>query len=304
MILGGEYVNIFRQDQENYDLRVYLDDKRSSSHWALYLQDEFQILNNLKLNAGIRYDHFGTFGGTTNPRIALVYLPFEKTILKLIYGQAFRSPNVYELYYKDGVSAKASPDLNPETIQTGELVLQQYLGLNLWGTAVLYYNRINNLITQEIDPVDKLLIYRNVDKVDGKGLELEVEGKWKNGLQGRVSYALQETKDRETGKILTDSPKHLVKLNGILPVLRKRLFLSMEEQYTSQRKTLAGQYTNGFFITNMTLFSQNYLKGLDVSVSIYNLFDKKYSDPGGPEHRQDKIEQDGRSFRIKATYNF
>lgn len=53
----------------------------------------------------------------------------------------------------------------------------------------------------------------------------------------------------------------------------------------------------------------NYLQpkaphGLELSGSAYNLFDTKYSDPGGDEHKQDSIEQDGRTFRVKLTYRF
>ena len=55
--------------------------------------------------------------------MALIYQPFEKTTLKALYGQAFRAPNVYELYYRDGgLSEKANPKLKPEKIQTYELL--------------------------------------------------------------------------------------------------------------------------------------------------------------------------------------
>jgi outer membrane receptor for ferrienterochelin and colicins len=303
-ILGGEYQNVFRQVQRNYDFSIHLDDQRSSYHWALYLQDEFEIFKNLRLNAGIRYDHYSTFGGTTNPRIALIYSPFEKTILKLTYGEAFRAPNVFELYYQDAETQKPSPDLQPEKIKTLEFIFQQYLGLNIWGTANLYYQRIENLITQGIDPADGLIVFRNAEEVKAKGIQLELEGRWKNGIRGRFSYTLQDTEDKETGETLTNSPTHLLKLNGILPILKEKLFLSIEEQYTSRRKTLAGHHTGDAFVTNVTLFSKSFLKGLEMSASIYNLFDQKYSDPGGGEHWQDKIEQDGRTFRVKLTYRF
>jgi iron complex outermembrane receptor protein len=72
----------------------------------------------------------------------------------------------------------------------------------------------------------------------------------------------------------------------------------------SERKTLANRHIPGFFLTNFTLFNQNVLKGLEISASVYNLFDTRYGDPGGEEHRQDVIPQDGRSFRIKLTYGF
>jgi len=72
----------------------------------------------------------------------------------------------------------------------------------------------------------------------------------------------------------------------------------------SNRKTLAGRHTPGFFLTNVTLFSQHLVKGLEISASVYNLFDTHYGDPGAEEHRQDVIPQDGRSFRFKLTYGF
>jgi outer membrane receptor for ferrienterochelin and colicins len=304
VILGSEYRYAYRQDQKYSEFIPIFNDQRSGWNWAGYFQDEFEILRNLKLNAGVRYDYYSTFGGTINPRLAIVYFPFEKTALKLIYGQAFRAPNVYELYYTDNSTMKPNPDLDPETIQNLEFVFQQYLGFNLWGKATVYYQRIKDLISQQIDPADGSLVFQNVNKVDGKGLELELEGKWENGLRGRLSYALQKAEDRETGEILTNSPKHLIKLNGIVPIWKEKIFLGLEEQFTSGRKTFTGGEAKSFFTTNLTLFSENLIKGLEISASVYNLFNKKYSDPVGEEHLQDKIEQDGRTFRFKMTYRF
>ena len=145
LTLGGAYQDNFRQHQKSYSESPYLfnfDDERTSRIWALYLQDEFVILKNLILNAGVRHDQYSTFGGTTNPRIALIYNPFEKTVLKLLYGRAFRAPNVYELYYQ-GAESKVNPDLNPETIQTYELIWEQYLGIHLRGSASAFYRNDN-----------------------------------------------------------------------------------------------------------------------------------------------------------------
>lgn len=303
-ILGVEYQHVFRQNQRNADIEVYLDDKRRSYSWGIYLQDEFEVLENLRLSLGARYDRFSLSGGTINPRAALVYLPFEKTVLKLLFGQAFRAPNVYELFYSTPASSKASRNLDPETIRTVELVAQQYLGFNLWGSTNLYYQRIDDLITLQRDPSDELLVYRNVNSVEQKGVEFELEGRWENDFRGRVSYALQNTKDHETGKTLTNSPAYLVKLNGVIPLLRDYLLLGLEEQYTSHRKTLAGNHVGGYWVTNITLLNEKLVKGLVMSASIYNLLGKKYSDPGSGEHEQDAIRQDGRSFRFKLTFRF
>ena len=53
-----------------------------------------------------------------------------------------------------------------------------------------------------------------------------------------------------------------------------------------------------------TLLGHALGKHLDLSASVYNLFDKKYFDPGRPEDVQDAIQQDGRNFRIKLTGRF
>ena len=304
LILGGEFQYIFRQDQKNYDLAVYLDERHSSRNWAVYLQDEFEIVKGLRLTAGVRFDHFSlSEKSAMSPRVGLVYLPFDKTVIKLLYGHAFRAPNAYELFYQ-GPGFLPSSGLGPERTRTVEFFLQQYLGFNLWGTANLYYQTSKDIITQVIEPVNGLLMFQNASGVVQKGVEFELEGKWQNGIRSRLSYAVQRTENTETRLRLTNSPVHLAKFNGVVPLMADKLFLGLEEQFTSGRKTLAGNQIGGFWGTNVTLFNQNLFQGLDLSASIYNLFGKKYSDPGAGEHVQDKIQQDGRSFRFKLTYRF
>ena len=305
--LGAEYIDNFCQEQKNYDeapYALYLDDKRKTQNRAFYIQDEFTILKNLILNAGVRYDHYETFGGATNPRLALIYNPFEKTTLKLLYGTAFRAPNFYELYYQDNYSIKSNPGLKPEKIGTYELIFEQYIGDHLRGTSSVFYYNIKDLITQTIDPADGFLVFQNMGRIKAMGLELELEGKWTNGLEGRISYTFQKTKDKSTDEILTNSPKHLAKFNLILPILKERIFVGVEEQFMSHRKTLVHNEADEYFITNLTLLSKKLIKGLEISASVYNLFDKKYGDPGSGEHVQDTIQQDGIHYRLKLTYSF
>jgi iron complex outermembrane receptor protein len=72
----------------------------------------------------------------------------------------------------------------------------------------------------------------------------------------------------------------------------------------SGRTNINGKKADDLFITNVTLFSQNLIKGLDASVSVYNLFDKKYRDPVGAEIANAYVEQEGISVRMKLTYRF
>ncbi len=296
-----------RQDQASWDEEgtVFLDDQRHSKSWGVFAQDEYKILDNLILNGGIRYDRYDAFGGTTNPRLAAIYNPFAKTTVKLMYGTAFRSPTVYELYYDDGgYTAKQSPDLDPETIDTYEVVLEQYLTRQILGSVSGFYYEMDDLIAQKIDPTDGLLIFENLDQVKAQGVEFELDGKWDNGWKSRLSYALVHTEDGETGEKLENSPRHLVKGNLIIPIVKEKLFAGLEMQYNGDRKTLADHHTDDYLISNMTLTCLNLREGLEISAGIYNVFDKHYGYPGFAEHTQDIIEQDGRSFRVKLTYRF
>ena len=307
LILGTEYLNNFRQDQLNYDIEpynLYLDDKRDSDLWALYIQTEPRILNNLLLNLGVRHDYYETFGGSTNPRFALIYNPYKKTWLKFLYGQAFRAPNNYELYYTDGSTSKPNPNLQPEIIRTYEIIWEQYIGEYILVSASGFYYRIKDLITQQTDPADGLMVYRNTGEVEAKGMELELEHRLHNGIRNRVSYSYQDARNVQPESRLTNSPRHLAKFNLLVPLKKEKLFSGLEVQYTDKRGTLAEEQADAFFVTNLTLSSHNFVKGLEASVSIYNLFDKKYGNPASEEHTMDIIEQDGRSFRMKLTYRF
>jgi outer membrane receptor for ferrienterochelin and colicins len=304
---GIEYRNDFRQDLWNADLdpkSVYLDDRRASWNVAAFLQDEFSIREGLILNAGVRYDYYDSFGSTVNPRIALLY-SVRKTSFKALYGTAFRGPNHYERFYV-GTGFKANADLDPETIKTYELVVEHALTPYVRATASGYYYRIDDLISQEIDASDDLLVFRNRDEIGAKGIEfqLEMDDRGPLGIAGRVGYALQQAKDRRTNLRLTNSPAHLVNVNVTAPVVRDKLFGGLELLYASERRTLAGGTTDSHAVVNATLFTRKLVRGLEVSASVRNLFDKRYFDPGSGEQVQDRIQQDGRTFWLKLKYGF
>lgn len=310
LVAGVEYQRNARQDQKSVNdygdhTSVVVSDRRRSSRWAVYLQDEYRLREGLLLNAGIRYDWYQAFGGTTNPRLALIYGGVDHTAVKFLYGKAFRAPNVYELYWDNGgISQKASPGLDPETIQTYELVLERPLGRDLRAAVSLYRYQVRNLIDLTLDPADGMQFYRNVGKVDAQGVELEVDGRWASWLEGRGSYAYQHSENAVTGETLTNSPRHLLKVNLSTPVMSDRILAGIEVQSMSRRLTVAGSNAGGATVANLTLLGRRWARGLEVSASVYNLFDRKYSDPVSDSHVQDAIPQDGRSWRVKASYEF
>ena len=307
---GGEYRNAFQLNQWNYDEEPYflrLDDRRTERLYALFLQDEIALGGGFTVNAGLRYDRYSTFGGTTNPRLAVLWTPRSGTTLKLLFGSAFRAPNAYEMFYNDGgISQLANPALTPETIRTYEAVLEQSVGDKVRFTVTGFNNRIKNLIRQEnSDPADpdSPILFRNAGETWATGGEAEIEGKWP-GFEGRLSYTRADTENRTTGEWLSNSPRQLIKGQFSSAFWRDRIVPALDIRYTGPRKTLAGNLTGGYTVANFTLSGRRLLPWLEVSASVYNLFDKAYVAPGGQEHAQDSIPQDGRTFRLKVTASF
>jgi outer membrane receptor for ferrienterochelin and colicins len=302
LTLGGEYRDDFRLKRDVYQAGgpTFGQWRADRESYGVFAQGDFAVLTNLHVNAGARYDKYGEFNSTINPRVAVIYHPVATSTLKAIYGTAFRAPNFLE------TTLSAPGQLEPEEITTYELVYEQAIGRNLRSSVSLFYNEMDDLIVFENGA------FTNFNAV-ARGIELALEGKWKSGIRTRASYTIQETENRSRGREFADSPEQMVKLNLSVPVWKQKVFAGLEYQYTSSRdtffttdigQTLAGRDASGFGILNLTLFSQELVRDLEFSASVYNIFDREYADPASRFHRQDLIAQNGRSFRLKVNYRF
>jgi outer membrane receptor for ferrienterochelin and colicins len=301
LTLGGEYRDDFHQEQ---NISGQDPVTRNRQSYGVYAQGDFAVLTNLHLNAGVRYDQYGDFAPSYDPRVALIYHPLTGSTLKAIYGTAFRAPNFTEL------SDPRFQDIRPEKITSYELVYEQEIARYLRSSVAGFYNQMHDLIVFDSGS------YTNFD-AQTKGVELALEGSWPGGIRGRVSYSFQDTRDTSAGWDVPDSPNHLVKFNLSVPVVKDKLFAGAEFLFASDRRslhnttdpsgqpvTVQGVDAASYGILNLTLFSQNLIKNLDLSASVYNVLDRKYDDPASHFHVQDTLQQDGRSFRLKVTYRF
>jgi outer membrane receptor for ferrienterochelin and colicins len=303
---GVEYRHDFKLDLDNFDIDPpvnYVHANLDADTVGVYAQDEYTILHNLLLNAGVRYDYFSSFGDTINPRAALIYSPWTNSTFKVLYGQAFRAPNAYELYYQ-APGYMANPELKPETIHSTELVYEQVIIPQLRLTTSLFYNQIDDLISFGTDSTGTNSIFGNLDGAVSRGGELELDANWGKGWQARASYTYADAYDSGTGRRLSNSPEHVGKFMLTAPVWRQKIFATVELLALSDRETVHNNTANGYWLVNLTLFSREIVKGLDLSASVYNLLDERYGDPVSSDFPQDTIEQNGRTFRVKLTYHF
>lgn len=300
LIIGTEYQRHPRSDYRLwYHNALIFDRNVPFSIASLYLQNEYQPSEAVSLTIGIRHDSYSTFGSSTNPRAAIIYYPLKGSTLKLLYGTAFRAPNFYEVYYTDPTfGAKENLKLKPETIRTAEIIWEQRLTEELFGIISVYDYKMENLIDQRIDPVDSLVQFQNVNRVKARGLELELNARFRGGLHGYVNVCFLSAQDAQTNLRLTNSPDRIIKA-GVSYLLLGYLETAVEALYETDRKTVYGATTNGYLLTNVNLTSTSVLNAVKFSLLFRNVFDISYKLPGGLEHKQHSITQQGRNVVAK-----
>ncbi|MDY6970764.1 MAG: TonB-dependent receptor [Thermodesulfobacteriota bacterium] len=307
--LGGEVIYHIDADQENRDVEpreTYFDDERNFTTWSVFMQDEWEVFSGLRLIGGLRYDHYSTFGEHFSPRVGIIgYLTREST-LKLLYGQAFRSPNVYELYYNDGNdTSKANRDLDPETLHTYELLWELELSPVVKSSFSAFHYEIKDLITQIEDPGDGLLQFQNVERVESDGVEVGLEADWPGVIKGHIRYTYQDTVDEKKNRRLSNSPRHLVKSGVAVPIFKDKLSLGVQCRFMDDRSTRSDRHADESIIADLNILAHDMIiEDLDISFGVFNLFDEDYSDPASAIHVQDTIEQNGRNYWFKASYLF
>lgn len=299
LTLGSEYRYNFRSTYswETDGLREYDRDVHSSIASA-YAQDEIQISRGLSLTLGLRYDRSSTTGGAVAPRAGIVYAYSKQGTLKLLYGEAFRAPNTYEEISQG--PEEETPALKSERIRTFELNAEQRLTPWLQCTVSAYHYAMKDLIDPYLDAEENVL-YRNHGAASANGLEVQLDTRLASGLRATVSYALQVAED-ENESLLSNSPRHAFKA-AVSADLFGAGTAGARFRCESARLTVYGTESPSHCLADLNLASKP-LSGFAFSLGFRNLFDRRYGTPGGVEHRQPVIEQDGRSLVGRVSWTF
>lgn len=306
LMLGLERQDNFRADQRVLDLANPANDISISSpgsRTGIYAQDEWNIVDTLTSTVGLRVDHNNTTGSHTSPRAALIWQAAPTTTIKALYGRAHRAPNAYERDYSDGISQAANPSLKSESIDTRELVVDHRVSDDLQLHASIYHWTLRDLVALGIDPVSGLAQYRSGGDVNAKGLELAADKTWAQGGRLRGSITWQHVRNDDGAK-LPNSPQLLGKLNFSAPLPVAGLRIGYELRYDGPRLTLDDSKTGSVVVSNLRLSTDKVAKGLEVGMTLGNLFDKRYAQPGASSNWQNTFEQDGRSITIDARFSF
>ena len=273
---------------------------RTIASWVA--QDEWQIAHDWQFTAGVRYDHYSDFGGTFNPRLALVWDINEQLTSKLLYGKAFRAPNFAEQFNQNNPVILGNKSLQPETINTYEWAFS-YRPISALSTAVnVFYYQINDLISAMPDSNRTSSTFRNSGNQNGYGTEFE--SNWQIAEQWSVkgNYAWQHSINEATNSSVTGVPEHHV-------------FVALDWQFLPQwqlqpqlnwiggRTGGVNQQLRNYETIDLTLRGKKLFKHLNLATSLRNAFDTKYYEPTALQVPA-TLPMPGRSFYLEASVNF
>jgi outer membrane receptor protein involved in Fe transport len=276
--------------------------------------------------------------GAFSPRGAVILKPTRDDVVKLLAGQAFRAPSIYELYYASAPQL-ANPGLTPEHMTSAEAEYTHRFTQTITGLLSVYDNVITDLIAQRASGAPNAdgtqnFQYQNTNTpVEALGAEAEVRREWKEGWMVAASYAFQHSRyvvpSPSLGDLLSqkqnpayrqvpNAPEHVASVTGAAPILARALVASTRLTFNSARWDRNDQlndpitgapappqgHTDPVVLWDIVLSGTEQRWGLSYAFGVYNAFDWRWSVPVSPEFLQTTIPQDGRTFLATVSKVF
>jgi outer membrane receptor protein involved in Fe transport len=286
------------------DQYIIPDEKRNV--YAAYLEDIWDILDDLRLTVGGRYDYYSDSGGQFSPRLGLNYGFFQNYYTKFQYARSFRAPYFAELYdpfYGD-------PDLKNETDDTLELSF----GLNLLpfsGQVTVFRNEYKDSINVSVSGNPPTYQYRNNKEYTRYGVELQMKYDFGRGTYLSMNYTHTSNDypagvDENIGYMRPERFGTLmgnVRLNKYLNLNAYLIYRGGWVKPANDPREAQGDYV----IVNTALVAKDFikeLKGLEFRGAVYNLFNKDYTSPTGPGELPGDMPMPGINFMLELRYSF
>lgn len=263
--------------------------EKSVHNLAYYFQNQLTLFECLFLTGGVRIDDHQAFGTNTTYKGALAYI-FRPTGTKFkgTWGTGFKAPSLYQLYVPANPSwwfAGGNPNLKPEKSKSFDLGIEQYLLEDkVFISFVYFHNDYDKYITFYTDPTTYISTYKNLNKAQAKGFEVELSINPSEDLTLSANYTRTDTRDETNGGQLLRRPRNKASM-VINYVFQKNFQANLTLNYVGRRVDwssgnnnigkpytrvdLAGSYTINehfqLFSRIENLFNEDYqeIKGYD-----------------------------------------
>lgn len=185
----------------------FMPDSGSASRYqaAAFLQEEWQLSDELTIVAGLRADREKLYHFHLTPKLTLMYRPWRQFTFRANYAEGYRSPSLKELYQEYDMGGLGmftlwgNPKLRPEKSRQYSLSAEyNYNGLNT--SVSLYHNRFKDKISYaRLDNGTRDMQYVNAEKARTTGVEIVARYRVTKGFDVTGSYAYVDDYEKTNG---------------------------------------------------------------------------------------------------------
>jgi outer membrane receptor for ferrienterochelin and colicins len=256
-----------------------------------YLDDDWQVVERVRIDAGLRLDHYRHNVGTVlSPRLAVIAQPYRGGNTKLFVGRAFRAPSSYERFYNDdGFSQEQAGSLRKEVLLSADLEHAHVVVEDVVLLGTLFVSEVRDLI--ELGPSARgpqVVVFENRP---GKlrSLGASAEARWEPGGGTSLVAAYSWQRVRTIGAAappFPNSPTTVGSLRALTSLLAPYLRLGNEVIVDVGRHSRDGARVEDAILWNITLSGEHRPWRLRYFAGLFNLLDVRgYGSgyPVGPE---------------------
>ncbi len=272
----------------------------------LIAQDEWNFAKDWSMTAGVRHDYYSDFGGTTNPRVALVWDASLDLTAKLLYGQAFRAPSFNEQYGINPV-VNGNPNLKPETMRTLEAAFAWQARRDTQVNLSLFHYHMRDVIRAVANATPNTgSTYANTGNQYGSGMELETVWDASRKVRLTGNYAYQKSIDEASGQDAGYAPHHHLYARADWRIAGDWL-LSPQINRVADRRRAAGDTrpkVPDYTTIDVTARTTDAYSQWDFAASVRNLFNADVREPSLAPGTAipDDLPMAARSLWLQAVY--
>jgi len=186
----------------------------------VFIQDDYQINDRFQLVSGLRHQDDSDFGGHTTAKISLRVDVNDDYFMRSSIGQAYRVPNLKERYFifdhsHLGYKILGNDQLSPEESLSVQHAFVFSPNKDFSAELAFFYNDITDLIAEKHSHYEQgvqIFEYQNIQEAVTQGVELSGQYKFIDSLSLQAGYTYLDSENKQTGNVLDDRAKHLVKL--------------------------------------------------------------------------------------------
>ena len=169
LVFGGLYT--YSEGEETNLTNEYAGVDGHKYSVGAYAQTDYQLLNSLKVTAGLQINKIEDIDPKLVPRAAIIWNPSKHLSFKALYSEAYRTPSIIELLL-DQPFRQGNSDLQPETVGTVDLGVNYRndkfeIGLNY------FHSKLNDIIS--LDYTSDIPTYQNLGEIIFNGGEMETK---------------------------------------------------------------------------------------------------------------------------------